>query len=393
MALASSGAIEELKGLDPAALTGPELRAVLGEVQRLAAGLDAAQTRLTAAFDASGDWALDGARTVAAWLAWAHHLPATAAKARVALGRALRDLPAAEATWLTGEIDSHHVRLLARARTEVTAEYFQRDEQLLVDAACTMRYDHFARAVAYWRQLADPDGVEADSNLLHERRRAHVSRSFEGLLFGDFVLDPIAGAVFKEELDQITDELFRADWTEAQAAAGEGVEVTRAAVNGRRSPAQRRADALVEMARRAATAPAGGRRPDPLFTVLVGYETLAGRICELADGTVVAPGSLLPWLDQAHIERVVFDGPSRVIDVGERRRCFDGATRRAIEVRDRECFHPTCDTPADRCQVDHVEPFAAGGLTTQSNGRLACGPHNRRRHAPRAPATVVTRPP
>ncbi|MGH9151467.1 MAG: hypothetical protein ACRD03_03465, partial [Acidimicrobiales bacterium] len=81
--------------------------------------------------------------------------------------------------------------------------------------------------------------------------------------------------------------------------------------------------------------PAGGRRPEPLFTVLVGYETFAGPVCELADGAVVSPGTLAGWLGEAWVERVVFEGPSRVIDVGEARRAFAGATRRAVEVRDR----------------------------------------------------------
>lgn len=76
----------------------------------------------------------------------------------------------------------------------------------------------------------------------------------------------------------------------------------------------------------------------------------------------------------------VFDSPSRVIDVGVRRRLFDGATRRAVRVRDRECFHPTCETPSEDCQVDHVVAYSDGGLTTEANGRTACGFHNRQRN-------------
>jgi hypothetical protein len=305
----------------------------------------------------------------------------------------MRELPIAEAAWLAGSIDGHHVRLLARARTPVTAECLERDEALLVDAARAMRYDRFARVVAYWQQMADPDGVEADAGALHQRRRAHVSRSFEGLWFGEFVLDPIAGAAFAEQLDRIGVELFEADRARARetANAAGGGEVSGTDIDSVRSPAQRRADALVEMARRAGATPPGGRRPEPLFTVLVGYETLAGRICELANGTVVTPGSLLPWLDGSLIERVVFDARSRVIDVGRRTRCFAGATRRAIEVRDRECFQKTCDAPPDRCQVDHVQPFGEGGLTIQANGRLACGFHNRGRHPPHATEFIDTR--
>jgi hypothetical protein len=147
-----------------------------------------------------------------------------------------------------------------------------------------------------------------------------------------------------------------------------------------RTPAQRRADALVEMARRAGAVPAGARLPEPLFTVLVGYETFAGPICELADGTVVTPGSLVGWLGEAWVERVVFDGPDRIKNVGVRRRIFTGATRRAVEVRDRECFSEFCDVADEDCQIDHVQPWSAGGLTVDENGRAACGYHNRRRH-------------
>jgi len=50
-----------------------------------------------------------------------------------------------------------------------------------------------------------------------------------------------------------------------------------------------------------------------------------------------------------------------------------------VELRDRECFHELCDVPAADCDIDHVKPWAAGGLTTQANGRPACGFHNRAR--------------
>ena len=136
------------------------------------------------------------------------------------------------------------------------------------------------------------------------------------------------------------------------------------------------------MARRSAAMPADHVPARPLITVLVGYETFAGRVCELADGTVVTPGQIVPLLATADIERVVFAGPSRVIDVGVRRRLFTGATRRAIEVRDRHCTHPGCHEPAHRCQIDHIVPWATGGPTTQENGRLLCGTHNRQRNQP-----------
>jgi hypothetical protein len=141
------------------------------------------------------------------------------------------------------------------------------------------------------------------------------------------------------------------------------------------------------MAIRAGTAPKDGRRPVPLFTVLVGLETLVGRILELASGAVITPGEAAEYLDGADLERMVFEGKSRVIDVGRRTRCFVGALRRVLEVRDRHCQGFACRTRAEHCQGDHKDPYADGGETTQANGNLECPFHNRRkgRRAPPPP--------
>jgi hypothetical protein len=327
-------------------------------------------------WDARKAWAVDRARSAASWLAHRTRMPHAAAQRQVRLGRCLRDMPGADAAWASGEIGAAHVSALSRARTPATAEVYERDETVLVDKARTMRFDDFTRVVAYWSQGADPDGAEVDARDVRAQRQVHLSRPFGGAWVGDVLLDPIAGSIVYDTLHGIEKELFEADWAAARERLGREPTVFELD----RTPAQRRADALVEMATRARTAPKNGRRPAPLFTVLVGYETLAGRVCELAGGTAVTPGSLVPWLDEAYIERVVFDGPSRVIDVGAQRRLFEGATRRAVEVRDKgRCYHPDCDA-TDDLQVDHVQPWNAGGPTIQSNGRLACGHHNRARN-------------
>ena len=133
------------------------------------------------------------------------------------------------------------------------------------------------------------------------------------------------------------------------------------------------------MAHRSRSMPVGARLPRPLITVLAGYGAF-GRLCELADGTPITPQQIIPLLGEADIERIVFDGPSEIIDVGVRERFFTGALRRAIEVRDRHCQHRSgCTVPATKCHVDHIIPYPAGGPTTQDNGRLLCPVHNRQR--------------
>ncbi|HEX2193240.1 MAG TPA: hypothetical protein VHH09_08600 [Acidimicrobiales bacterium] len=366
-----SAAIDALAAVDPATLgDGETVVALHRELERLGA----VTTRAVAAFEAAGDFAGDGARSAAAWVAFCR-IPSSTARARVRLGRALRHLPVAEAAWVAGEVGEAQVGLLARSRTPRTEQCLARDEELLVDEARRLTFRDFSRSLAYWRWRADPNGAEADAEAQREGRRFHLSQSLGGMFFADGLFDPIAGEIVARELHRLEEQLFAADWAEARARVGEDVRIA----DVRRSPAQRRADAVVEMATRSATAPADGRRPEPLFSVLVGYETFVGAICQLGSGTMASPGSLAPWLDRAWVERVVFDSPSRVIDVGVRQRLFSGATRRAVEVRDQECFEPSCDVPAEWCQIDHVQPWAEGGLTTQANGRPACAFHNRRR--------------
>jgi hypothetical protein len=373
-----TAALDAACEVDPGRLADPEsVQALYRQVERLGA----VTARASAAFDAGGAWAADGARSAPAWLARRCHQPVTTVRRRVGLGRALRSMPAVEAAWLAGDLAEAHVMLLAGARTPATAECFDRDESLLVAQAGSLGYASFARCLAYWRQLADPDGTDDTAAAQHRARRLHLSATFDGSWALDGVLDPVSGAVVATALGRIEAELFSADWADARARAGQAVSSADLA----RTPAQRRADALVEMARRAGAVPAGARMPEPLFTVLVGYETFAGRICELADRSVVAPGALAGWLGQGWVERVVFDGPDRIRNVGVRRRIFTGATRRAVEVRDLECFHDFCEVPAEQCQIDHVEPWSAGGLTVEENGRAACGHHNRNRNHRRGP--------
>jgi hypothetical protein len=365
-------ALDRLVEVDPGALADGQ---AVVEIHRQLARLEAVATRSSAAFDRTGRWRADGARTPAAWLAARCSLPEATARRRVRRGRDLPHLPGAERAWLEGDSGSSAVEQLTRARNGTTADQLAADEPELVRYARRLHPRAFARLVGHWRMAADPDGVEDEGEALHAARRVHLSASFAGTWFLDGVLDPVGAEVVATALARVGDELFRADWAAARAEHGDAATADRLG----RTPAQRRADAFVELCRRSMSVPAGARAPRPLFTVVLDRPSL-GRVCELARSrTPVAPGALVPWLAEADLERVVFDGADRVLAVGAGRRFFTGADRRAVEVRDGECVHPCCDVPAEDCEVDHVVPFAEGGPTTADNGRLACGFHNRSR--------------
>jgi hypothetical protein len=366
-------AIDGLAGSDPSIYADAESMEIL---QCQLARLESFVTTAVAAFDVSGAWAPDGAQNASAWLSSRCRLPKSQARRLVRRGRRLAHLPACAEAWSDGEIGASQVDAIALLRRSSTEAALARDEAMLVEQAKTLPYGSFVQATRYWDQLADPDGADIDDMERRARRDVYLEASFCGLWLGKMTLDPISGTIVAGELSRLESELFEADWDKARQTLGREPRVDELS----RTSGQRRADALVEMATRSRTAPADGRRPAPLFSVLVDYETTwCGRICELAQGMVVSPGSLIPWLDQASIERAVF-GPDKRVEVSATARLFTGATRRAIELRDRECVHPYCDVPANACQIDHIIPFAQGGLTTQENGRVLCGFHNRLRN-------------
>ena len=376
-------AIGLLRELASADLTGLsegevlELALLATDAAKLAT---AAQVVAAGRIDVSRAWVAEGARSASAWLAWRGHLPTSTSGAVLRCARQLRALPAAERALLEGRITLDHVRLLAAAqRTDPDA--YAEDEQRLVELAGELLFSRFEVVIRYWRQHQDPDGAEDDAADRRASRRLHCSATFDGMVVLDALLDPLTGAIMARELERLERALFETDWAEARERLGEAATVADLA----RTPAQRRADALRVMAERSAAKPAGATEPRVLLQVLAGTHAVE-RMCELSDGTVVTPGEVLPTLRWADVERVVFDGPSKVIDIGVRQRLFTGATRTAVETRDLFCQHPSCDVPAERCEIDHIQPYEASGPTTQANGRCYCPFHHRWRHRRPPPA-------
>ena len=392
-------ALARLGGVDPCDRCDPES---IETLMRLQSELCARVAESVAAFDAGGGWQATGARSATAWLVSTTGQRVKDAQTVLRRGRELRHLPRTGQAWLEGSITGAHVDVMISLRNPATVDALRRDEELLIAQARALPYAKFVRAVDYWRLLSDPDGSTDGAMARTTRRDAYLVKSYSGTWFGKLTLDPVSGAIVGNELEHLERQLFEAEWAEARERLGREPTVADLA----RTPGQRRADAFVVMAVRSATMPKDGQRPRPLFTTHVGYESMHGALSELEDGTVVPPTSLLSWLEGADVERAGFR-PDGTVEVGatsrlKRRdvagfdhavfravtrvacpptdRCFTGATRRAIEIRDRYCTHPECDLRASRCQIDHITPYSQGGPTVQANGRVLCGPHNRARN-------------
>jgi hypothetical protein len=368
-------AVDELAAVDLRALSLCEVHELVVGLQQLQSQLELVHAEALALWDAQRTWADDGSKTAPARLARECGLSATTARRLLCRARALRTMPHTVTAVREGKLSIDQADVLVHVNTAEVAAVFARDESVLVDQLKTLRYPDGVRVARYWLHQTHDELDLTPWQVARHGRHLHASRTWADAVVITGQLDAVDGTIFLDELRRREQAMFEADWAQARDEHGDGATADQLP----RSAEQRRADALTEMARRSASLSDGVVPAAPLFTVVVGYGAFS-NLCELADGTVVHPGQLIPHLSEADIERIVFDGPSRVIDVGVRRRFFTGALRRAIEVRDRHCQHPSgCDVPAELCEIDHSVPYSRGGLTTQDNGRCYCPVHNRQK--------------
>ncbi|MGH2527054.1 MAG: DUF222 domain-containing protein [Actinomycetota bacterium] len=257
-------------------------------------------------------WSRDGHLSLASWLASRHGVAPASAAGHVRLSRALDAMPIVAEALASGEVSSSAVTLLAHAR-EMAPEPFARAEATLVDAARTLPVTTLRDMVARWRERANAERAAEDEEARHERRAVSTVVTLEGMVESTVKLAPSDGQVYITAI-----------------RAAEDAEVRSLKGPDPRTPAQRRADALVQVCRHYLDAQdrpvAAGERPHVIVTIDV--ETL-GR-SESAPSTARSAGArlggrlpnvgaisaedALMWACDAQVTRVITDaGP---LDVG-----------------------------------------------------------------------------
>lgn len=359
-------AVDDLLLADTDDYTIEELGEQLQELSRISDSLESVKLRFLHAFEQRGGHEIDGYVSVTSWLKDRCGFAGSAARARVRVSRALPHMPLTSAALADGDVSYTAVRLLADAR-DAHPDVFGEHEETLLEAARTLRIRGLRKAIAYWRQALDWDAAIADANHLYEMRRLHLSRSFGGTGRLDGVLDPEGTELVSTALGAVLDGEVRSGSEDA------------------RTPAQQRADALVEICRQwlddGSAKVSGGERPH--LSVLVDLEVLEGRAggtAETESGRVLHPETLRRLACDAGLCRVVTQGGSEPLDVGRRTRTIPPALRRAVVARDRGCAFPGCDRPPSWCDCHHVVHWADGGPTSLGNLVLLCRRHHRLVH-------------
>lgn len=205
---------------------------VVEALSRVEARVEALRAKVIAAVEADGTWTLDGSRSLQGWVRRRSGRSAPEVSATIGLARALRDhLPQTAVALTAGEISVDHARVLARQATKTAAcremlSHPELGEAFLLDQAHTWDATVFHRVVKHWALRADPEAADRSWREDAGKEQFSLARTLDGWS-GRLWLSEVNGALLNEALQA---------WSGTPAVAD------------LRTPGQRRAAALVEVA-------------------------------------------------------------------------------------------------------------------------------------------------
>jgi hypothetical protein len=372
--------LAELAAEDRSSWSGPARATRVLELQSAIERLQAEQVRAVGEWDRDRAWQADAATSATAWLV--HHAdmaPGAAGRLVRSARLAHRHLAIGDAL-AAGAVTVAKVEALARVERD-REEVFERDVGVLVEVAARHPVREVSALTGRWRHLADDEASLDEPDRVYERRFLYASSTLGGTVRIDAELDPEGGAVFLAALDRYA----RPDPADDPL--------------GPRTLAQRRADALVELAAAATTAADDdeGSSPRPAIDVLVDVETLAGvglmpdglrgqrlrrlesATCDTVDGGPISVETVRRLLCDSKVGTIVMKA-GEIVGMTTRSRFPTETQKRAVIARDRHCRFPGCDRPPRWCDVHHVVPVHVGGKTVLVNLVLLCRRHHRAVH-------------
>ena len=344
---------------------GPEVLEQIVALEQERARLDARSARLLARLDADQLYELDGAATARSWLKAHTAMSSGSAAARLKLARQLRDLDRISDALGSGHLSLDQARILLRGLRPSTASAFLADQETLLAAAASVHIDDLPRVVQVWLAHTDPDGTRPEDG--SQDQEVHLNQVLDGPFALTGTLDPVGG----QELGRALARAM-ADLRTSQDADGRPM-----------TPAERRAHALVELARHylgcggadGQAGPAAGSRPR--VTVLTNPTDLSlGLGARCSDGTWLDAAEVRQFLCDATIQAALTDATGNLLRTYASARFPTATLRNSVMARDRRCRFHGCDRPASACDVHHVVHDSQGGRTEPHNLVLLCGRHH-----------------
>ena len=352
-------------GFDVSSASDAELLdlALLLEQQRVA--LDAAETRVLAELEARGSSSIEHGLSTAAWLAFAAHLPATVAKARVKVAGSLRrDLALVADALAAGTIGWDHARVITELANPRILDVVVANQEVLLGLADHCRFEQWRAEVQALARLWDEDGGY-DPNEDDAANRLSFGATIDGLTTLAATLTRGNGEAVMQAIDARADALFRQATEDHEVCAD-------LIVPSRRTL---RALALVELVRQALAIDVDSSTPPrPEVTLVVGADEPTSP--SNPDGVRLADGSTRVLQCDVDLQPIVVDSLGVPLDHGRTVRLATDAQRRAVRRRDGGCAFPGCASKAQWCDVHHCVHWHGRGVTDTCNLVCLCRRHH-----------------
>ena len=384
---------EAIEGLDL-----PVHGTTLAQARALHDRFTAALAKAEADYCATAGWQIDGFGSMAAFAR--HRYRVSDAEGRRIAKRAerLAAWPELLPAWLDGTLTGAKVDAAVGLVPERHVERFASTAAENMAILAPLDLSDTREALRHWVAAADAaaerEAAEAgtEAPVPDSDRELFVSRTIGDVADVRGLLDPDSTTVVEQALRT------------AETPDVEGVT---------RTPAQRRADALVEVARfyndnhakgtrnrrqarltvvadvvslyRAALRGAGVVTAEQLGRFLAERPNLGaierglfheafdgkGGTAHTLDGNPISDG-LLSCISSGGVLERLLTADSRILDMGRTIRTFTDAQHRAAAARDQGCRRAGCDKPLHMTSLHHVEPWEAGGVTDIANAVTKC---------------------
>ena len=314
--------MHEMAGEDLDHWTSDSLSTRLIELLELRERLDAELTRVAATWHRKRTWEADGALSPVAWLT--HRAPIATLDARhlINTARVIDEYPPLAAALADGHTTAAHVGVLARVMSPQRASLLGEDGEVLTEQAERLGIKDFTTLARRWAAIAD-DHLATDAHPDHRpRNELHATVTMDGWIDGTFRLNPASGSQLLAALDHLAPPDPADD------------------PSGIRSLAERRGDAIVDLAGSYIRGDKPGGNP-PNIHVVIDVASLNGDTSDLAqtrcdlDGVGPVTRATLEQIGcGATLTRVVMAGESVVLDMGRKTRFATPTQRRALRIRD-----------------------------------------------------------
>ena len=387
-------------------------------------------------FDTNELWRDEGAGSMRAWLSDACGLSRADASREVRRCERLERWPEISTAWIEGSLSGAQVDAIVAGVPNRFVGLFAEQAAAVVPFLTSLDLVDTAKAIKYWVECAS---AEDDPDQLRERPSGlYCDRLLDGHMVLQGTFDGTDTAIIEAALrvfdigDVTTDASGTSGSNSHDGSNGNSPDDSNGcsgqSMESQRTPAQRRAAALVEACRfaldhrdgagengrfhphvslivdindlRAAGLRVGGARsanhdtdaaadvPEALVSgssvsgSCVSGSCVAGHGTGItSEGTYLGATALAALTCDSVVQRVLMAG-SRVLDLGREVRTATPAQRRAIIARDLHCRAPGCRTLPKHCEVHHVDHWINGGRTDLDRMVLLCGTHHRQFHRP-----------